>query len=152
MTAIASIPTRTKARTTPAARVLAALSGIAVVIALAGCTGGVETVDLTKGFPASAVPIAEGDIIASAKSGVAYNATVQVEDEKAQQAALSQLKKKGFVVIGTSAATNSTAYSLASAEYSVRLGFEKSKGTYSVTYGVSPRGATSATSTPTDGK
>ena len=132
----------TRAPAASQSRLFTTLVGTLLIGALAGCSGGAghPTESLPKGFP-TAVPVATTSVVSSEKAGDAWAVKVKVDGDKGQQAALQKLKDKGFVVIGTSGANSADrTYSLANSSYSVRIGFERSKGDHFVTYGVSARG------------
>ena len=94
---------------------------------------------LPKDFPAS-VPVTSGQIALSKKVGPAWQVTVKVGDEKAQDLALANLKKQGFQVIAQS--HNKVArsiYTLANTEYSIRLSYVSVDNHPAVNYSVAPR-------------
>lgn len=135
LTQALSPQTRGRNRTT-----LALFGGsLVVAVILTGCTGGATPEPLPSGFPTS-VPLISEQIQESDTMGAGWTVTVTVAGEDEQEAALAQLEKKGFVVIGESGADASDkTYSLANDEYSVRLGFGKTDAGYTVTYTIAGR-------------
>jgi hypothetical protein len=114
-----------------------------LLTALAGCAAtGPAAASLPTDFP-TAIPLASSSITDADALGSSWTAKVSVDGAKGQAAALEKLRDKGFAVIGASGATASDrTYSLANANYSVRLGFEKSEHGYFVSYTVSERAVT----------
>jgi hypothetical protein len=75
---------------------------------------------------------------------VAWQVTVKVPDARAQAAALQSLQGEGFQIIGQNDGTTAAdrVYTLADADYSIRLAYTTVGTSPAVSYGVAPRDTT----------
>jgi thymidine phosphorylase len=114
-----------------------AAGGLAVGLALTGCTSTAATTgSVPKGFP-DAVPLASRSVVDSSKTVSSWDVTVKVDTADAQKKAVKKLTNEGFAVIGQ----DKGIYSLASSVYSVRLALANNKDGYTVDYAVAKRPA-----------
>jgi hypothetical protein len=114
-----------------------------LTLPLAACT----SVEVPSGFPTDEVPLQSTSLSAAERSGDGWNLTVSGTADQLDDA-LAKLVDAGFVVVGESRSDVGSTYSLATTDYSVRLGV--STDGKDLTYGVVARGATGEQTAPDD--
>ncbi|MBL3700730.1 hypothetical protein D3228_13940 [Leucobacter luti] len=132
--------TQSQLRRRGGGRVAAALSGVLLIAALAGCSAtGDAAAELPGDFP-KAVQMADGTVTAAAKADGAWTASVKLDQDATRQQAIEELTSNGFAIVGESGTHgNDRVYSLASDTYSVRVGVTTVDGNDVLNYTVAKR-------------